>query len=89
LLGNTREHWQAATLICVTHDVSDTQGFGRVLVVEDGRIVEDGTPQVLAARLDSRYRALLNAEAAVQKEFWESTDWRRLWLANGQLGEVR
>ena len=50
--------WQAQTLLCVTHDVGQTLAFARVLVVEQGRIVEDGAPAALAAE-DSRYAALL------------------------------
>jgi ATP-binding cassette subfamily B protein len=89
LLSNARQHWQEATLICVTHDVGETQGFERVLVLEEGRIVEDAPPDVLAARPDSRYRALLEAEQAVRVGLWEGADWRRLWLEDGRLSEER
>ena len=87
LLANARQHWQAATLLCVTHDISATQDFARVLVLADGQIVEDGAPALLAAQPDSRYRALLAAETAVQRTLWAGTTWRRLWLADGQLVE--
>lgn len=87
LLANARQHWQAATLLCVTHDISATQDFARVLVVADGQIVEDGAPTMLAAQPDSHYRALLDAETAVQRTLWAGTAWRRLWLADGQLVE--
>ena len=87
LLANARQHWQAATLLCVTHDISATQSFARVLVVADGQIVEDGAPATLAAQPHSYYRALLDAETAVQRTLWAGTDWRRLWLADGQLVE--
>ncbi len=50
LLARARRLWRGATLLCVTHDVGETLGFERVLVVEDGRIVEDGPPERLAAR---------------------------------------
>jgi ATP-binding cassette subfamily B protein len=77
LLTRVRTWWPGATLIFVTHDVADTLGFDRVLLVEDGRIVEDGAPAVLAARTGSAYRALLAAEQAVTTRF-ESRPWRRL-----------
>ena len=32
-----------------THDIEETRSFPRVLVVEGGRIVEDGAPDTLAA----------------------------------------
>jgi ATP-binding cassette subfamily B protein len=87
LLAEARQHWQNTTLLCVTHDVGETQAFPRVLVVEGGRIIEDGAPADLAARPDSRYRALLEAEEAVRKELWASAEWRRLTIDGGRLDE--
>lgn len=87
LLRRARAYWPEATLLCVTHDVGETQSFARVLVVEDGQIVEDDAPDTLLARADSRYSTLLRAEEAVRRGLWEAADWRRLWLANGQLQE--
>jgi ATP-binding cassette subfamily B protein len=87
LLARARQHWQAATMILISHDVGDVQGFERVLVMEGGRIVEDGVPDALAAQPTSRYRALLDSEAAAQQALWGSTEWRRFWLGNGQLSE--
>jgi ATP-binding cassette subfamily B protein len=87
LLARARQHWQNATLILISHDVGDAQGFRRVLVMEGGRIVEDGAPNVLAAQPTARYRALVDSEAAAQKALWGSTEWRRFWLGNGQLSE--
>ena len=73
----------------ITHDVGETQDFERVLVIEDGRIVEDGVPAELASRPHSRYQALLRAEEAVRTGLWSSDDWRRLQLEEGQLFEDR
>ncbi len=87
LLNNARQHWQAVTLICITHDVSETQDFERVLVIEAGQIVEDAPPPILAMQPDSRYRALLEAEEAVRVGMWQSDEWRRLWLEEGELSE--
>lgn len=85
LLANARRHWQSATLLCVTHDVAETTDFGRVLVLEEGRIVEDGTPEALAAAPESRYSALLAADAAARSQIWDQPGWRRLQLDAGQL----
>jgi ATP-binding cassette subfamily B protein len=85
LLARARRLWQEATLLCITHDVGATQAFERVLVVQDGRIVEDGTPASLAARSYSRYRALLDAEVTVREHIWSDHIWRRLRLEDGQL----
>jgi ATP-binding cassette subfamily B protein len=85
LLSNSRHLWQQATLLCITHDVSETQTFERVIVIEQGQIVEDGAPLALVKRPGSRYGAMLEAEAALQKEWWRSPFWRRLRLENGKL----
>ncbi len=45
LLAEARKWWASVTLLCVTHDVAETLAFDRVLVVEDGQIIEDGAPQ--------------------------------------------
>jgi ATP-binding cassette subfamily B protein len=87
LLVMARQYWQSATLICVTHDVSETQTFERVLVIENGHVTEDDLPASLLADPNSRYRSLLEAEEAVRVGLWASSDWRRLWLENGQLKE--
>ncbi len=52
----------SATLIFVTHDVADTLDFPRVLVIEQGRIVEEGSPRALYQEADSRYRTLCDQE---------------------------
>jgi ATP-binding cassette subfamily B protein len=85
LLANARQHWQAVTLVCITHDISETRDFPRLVVMEEGRIVEDASPDVLAAQPGSRYRALLEADTALRQGLWDSTTWRRLWLAEGRL----
>lgn len=87
LLARARRHWQGATLVCVTHDVGETLGFERVLVLEDGRIVESGRPEDLAATPGSRYRALLDAEEEVRQGMWESGSWRRWRMVAGTLEE--
>ena len=86
LLERARRYWQHATVIFISHDVGDTQDFDRVLVIEQGRIVEDDQPSRLAAG-QTRYRDLLTAEKAVREGFWASTQWRRLRLDQGQLRE--
>jgi ATP-binding cassette subfamily B protein len=88
LLACTRRWWPGVTLLCITHDVGETQGFDRVLVVHGGQIVEDGPPAHLAARPDSRYQALLEAEREVQQRLWSSDLWRRLRLEAARLVEV-
>jgi len=85
LLQRVRRLWRDVTLLCITHDVSETRAFDRVLVIESGKIVEDGHPEALAAESASRYRALLDAERAVQLAGWSRGAWRRLRLDNGNI----
>lgn len=87
LLLEARQWWRDTTLLCVTHDVSETLDFPRVLVVEDGRIVEDGAPSQLS-QSPSRYRDLLEAEAEVASQIWRGDYWRRLELVGGLLVET-
>ncbi|MBD0325618.1 MAG: ATP-binding cassette domain-containing protein, partial [Pyrinomonadaceae bacterium] len=89
LLARARNNWRAATLLCVTHDVGETMSFERVLVVEGGKIVEDGAPQRLAEQKSSRYSALLEAERNVRAGLWSSSEWRRLTIDKGSLVENR
>jgi ATP-binding cassette subfamily B protein len=87
LLARARKLWQGATLLCITHDVSETKTFPRVVVIEQGRVVEDGPPLKLLQNAGSRYRALLEAEEAVMRGLWSNKEWRRLWLEGGELTE--
>jgi ATP-binding cassette subfamily B protein len=84
LLAEARAWWREATLLCVTHDVAETQSFDRVLVVEGGRIVEDGPPAELARRA-TRYREMLEAEEQVQSHLWQDPRWRRIRVEEGAL----
>jgi ATP-binding cassette subfamily B protein len=85
LLVRSRETWRDATLLAISHDIAEALTFPRVLVLEEGRIVEDGDPQQLASNPQSRFHALLAAENAIRDEFWNSVEWRHLRLQNGQL----
>jgi ATP-binding cassette subfamily B protein len=85
LLDAARTRWHGVTLICATHDLAETRTFDRVLVVDGGRIVDDGVPAELAARADSRYAQLLHEEA-VAHELW--SHWRRVRLDGGRVAEA-
>lgn len=86
LLARARSYWRDATLLFISHDVGDTHDFDRVLVIEDGRVVEDDAPGALLAQ-GSRYRALLEAEGQVREQLWRGAEWRRLRLERGRLSE--
>jgi ABC-type multidrug transport system fused ATPase/permease subunit len=88
LLQASRRLWAKTTLLCVTHDVVQTQEFDRILVVEGGRIVENGTPAELLAKETSRYAQLVQADDHNHRLLWRGGTWRHWWLADGQLRET-
>jgi ATP-binding cassette subfamily B protein len=85
LLTRARSLWSGVTLLCITHDIEETRGFERILVIEGGTIVEDGSSQTLAEREGSRYHALLSAEVAVREGIWAGSVWRRIKLEQGRI----
>jgi len=56
-----------------------------VVVVEDGRIVEDGDPAVLSQQTEAHYHSMLEAEEEVREGLWASGEWRRYSIDGGQL----
>jgi len=88
LLARARARWANATVVVVTHDIAHTREFPRVLVIDGGRIAEDGAPEALAARPDSIYRRLLDAEARVHATRWAAPFWRRLAVRDGRVEET-
>lgn len=88
LLARCRDYWKQATLICITHDVAHTRSFERVLVVDAGRLVQDGPPAVLESEPESLYRAMLDRETALHTTLWTSASWRRVRVAHGQAVDV-
>ena len=86
LLARGRQRWKSATVLCATHDVSDALVFDRVLVIEGGRVAEDGAPRDLAGRADSLFAKFLAVEETLQAKFSESL-WRRWQLVDGHVHE--
>ena len=87
LMTTVRAWWPEATLLWVTHDIAETEGFARVLVVDGGQIVEDDAPTALAAREDSRYQALLRGDRELRSAEWAGRKWRKIWMADGKIRE--
>ena len=81
-----RQQFRKSTMMFVSHDVNDTLDFDRVLVIEGGRLVEDGTPTELA-KSNSLYRRMLDAEDSVRRDIWQAPCWRHVRLADGNLTE--
>jgi ABC-type bacteriocin/lantibiotic exporter with double-glycine peptidase domain len=87
LLATARERWHDVTLLCATHDVGEALGFDRILVLEDGAVVADGSPDDLLAAPGAPLRAMLEAEQALRDELDAGRGWRRLRVADGTLRE--
>lgn len=87
-LEQARQRWAGSTLLCITHDIAETLNFDRVIVVENGRVVEDAKPADLAMRPGSRYREMLDVELEIGRDVWNSRDWTRLRLDDGALISV-
>jgi len=66
--------------------VTDTLDFDHVLVIEQGRVFEQGSPRELYEKAGSRYRALLEQEEIVHRA-WSDSSWRHLRIAEGLLSE--
>jgi ATP-binding cassette subfamily B protein len=87
-LAAARRRWTDATLVNITHDIEDTMTFDRVLVMDGGRIVEDGSPQNLSRTSGSRYRELLDAAASVSECVWSDLAWRTMRFEEGRLRDA-
>jgi ATP-binding cassette subfamily B protein len=85
LLARARRVWSRGTLLCVTHDISETMQFERVLVIENGRIAEDGSPRALLSDPDSLYKKMFESERVTQEALARAERGRRLELRDGRL----
>jgi ABC-type multidrug transport system fused ATPase/permease subunit len=65
LVASVRE--RRGGVVLVSHRLAHLTAFDRVLVLDGGRIVEDGAPAALAARPESRFSELLRAAAAEEQ----------------------
>ncbi|HEY2030450.1 MAG TPA: ATP-binding cassette domain-containing protein [Myxococcales bacterium] len=87
LMKAARTLWAGVTLLCVSHDVVQTQEFDRVLVIENGHLVENGAPAELLAKETSRYAQLVRADEDNHRALWRGGAWRYWRLADGSLSE--
>jgi ATP-binding cassette subfamily B protein len=85
LLKKALDYWHDKTLIFISHDVQDTINFDRVLVMENGKIIEDSSPNNLLSKQNARYRAIIENEKTVQKSIIEKAKWKKWWIEDGKL----
>lgn len=85
LLQQLRSQHAGATLICVTHDISEAIKFPRVLVMSGGQLIEQGKPQELLANKDSALSHLRACEQQVLNTLLHEQGWQSLRMQNGHL----
>jgi ABC-type bacteriocin/lantibiotic exporter with double-glycine peptidase domain len=85
LLATCRRHFRRTTLLMVTHDVEDTLEFDKVVIIDQGRIIETGDPRTLRSRPDSRYAQSLAQAHHVYTQRWGDHSWKRLRVESGKL----
>lgn len=84
-IKKARTHWSNATLIFISHDISDTRSFDRVLVMNNGELIEDGNPKNLSRRKESKYKDLLAEEKEIQESIWEDKQWKQYTVEQGKI----
>jgi ATP-binding cassette subfamily B protein len=80
-----RERAAKATVLEITHDVADTRDFDRVIVIENGRVIEDGAPGDLLAAPKSRYSELVRADRDILENVWDAPHWKRVLVREGDV----
>lgn len=87
LLERARLLWARATTIYVTHELDEAMAFDRVLVVNDGRIVQDGDPRVLATA-PGLFGQMIRAEELLRAELWADPAWTKIAVRGGVIERV-
>lgn len=87
LLESATARWGGATVVCVTHDIEAAARFPRVVVIDGGRIVEDGSPEAMV-RQGGLFSALLDEHRATRSALLHGAHWRRLHVEDGAAREV-
>lgn len=80
-----REWWPHATLLAVTHDLTDTRAFDEVWVFAHGALVERGSPGSLEADSGSRYAQMLADERRVRRFLDDDPGWTRWTMEEGSV----
>ena len=79
------KRWPEATMLFVSHHVSECSGFHRVLIFQGGRLVEDGEPQSLLSQPGSIYAGMIEAEHSLQMHMDESSKLTHRQLRDGEI----
>lgn len=57
-----RNAFQSSTVILIAHRLNGLQQADRILVIDEGKIVEEGKPQELAHDVESRFHSMVNEQ---------------------------
>jgi ATP-binding cassette subfamily B protein len=68
IIGNLNEYLQGKTAIIVTHRIFSLLHFDKIIVLEDGEIVEQGTHQQLLSIQGGYYSALYTRQQEMDRE---------------------
>lgn len=83
-----RKIWQNATMLYISHDISDTVSFPRVIVMSKGRCIEDGEPHLLLKNPDSAYHRLYHDDQSLQTDCWQGDQWSHWRMSKGRLTDL-
>ena len=85
LLAQALARWPRAAMLYVTHDLAEARDhFDRVLVVQAGRIVQDGNPKELSNDRQGAFAQLMRFEERRSLAF-QDPNWHRWQLRDGEL----
>lgn len=87
-IKDAKIHWKDSTLLFISHDIEDTRLTGRVLVMENGSIIEDGAPKNLLRRKNSVYKDLYNAEKQSKDQIWNPSNWKHFKVSNSKIEKM-
>lgn len=70
---NFSEITESKTLISISHRLSSCRMCDRILVLDEGRVAQEGAHEELVKDLDGKYYALWNAQAQYYDNFEPNT----------------
>jgi ABC-type bacteriocin/lantibiotic exporter with double-glycine peptidase domain len=87
LLRAALDRFGGATFLCVTHDLLELHSMDRVIVLDHGRIVEDGAPADLAADPASHFAKMRASAESMRSRLSSASGFRRVRIDRGTLSE--
>lgn len=86
LLALIRKKWPHSTLLNVSHDINEVLSFKRVLVMHDGRVIEDADPNQLILQKDSHFYHLAHNERGGEQHLQQH--WQKIMLSKGNIDKT-